>query len=171
MVLFVIIRTLRNTTYFYNYETFQKVIQSIEDVFKQQSGELLKRDGECSALVRATVLRLAVIAVPVTGGRLSSHFGHCEQFALFDVDANEKTILETESVRQHMADNGIVPLKADWTRNDPVITEWLTRFGKAGVPFYLVIPADPEAEPIPLPEVITTDLVINALDRGVAKAD
>lgn len=79
---------------------------------------------------------------------------------------NEKTILETASVRQHMADTGIVPLKADWTRSDPVITEWLTRFGKAGVPFYLVIPADPAQAPIPLPEVITPDVVKAAMTKA-----
>jgi thiol:disulfide interchange protein DsbD len=79
---------------------------------------------------------------------------------------NEQQILETEGVRQHMADKGIVPLKADWTRNDPVITEWLARFGKAGVPFYLVIPADPSAAPIALPEVITPNIVKDALTQG-----
>ena len=26
------------------------------------------------------------IAIPLTAGRLSSHFGHCEQFAIVDVD-------------------------------------------------------------------------------------
>jgi predicted Fe-Mo cluster-binding NifX family protein len=28
------------------------------------------------------------IAIPITNGRLSSHFGHCERIALFDVDAS-----------------------------------------------------------------------------------
>jgi Mrp family chromosome partitioning ATPase/predicted Fe-Mo cluster-binding NifX family protein len=32
------------------------------------------------------------IAVPVTDGVLSSHFGHCERFVLFDVGADGKTI-------------------------------------------------------------------------------
>jgi ATP-binding protein involved in chromosome partitioning len=32
------------------------------------------------------------IAIPVTQGKLSSHFGHCELFALFDVDSDDKTI-------------------------------------------------------------------------------
>ncbi len=27
------------------------------------------------------------IAIPLAGGHLSQHFGHCEQFAFFDVDA------------------------------------------------------------------------------------
>ena len=36
------------------------------------------------------------IAIPVTNGRLSAHFGHCEQFALVDVDegqAGETTLM------------------------------------------------------------------------------
>jgi predicted Fe-Mo cluster-binding NifX family protein/predicted RNA-binding Zn-ribbon protein involved in translation (DUF1610 family) len=33
-----------------------------------------------------------IIAVPVTGGILSSHFGHCEQFVLFDVEADGTSI-------------------------------------------------------------------------------
>ena len=32
------------------------------------------------------------IAVPVTSGMLSSHFGHCERFVLFDVDVDQKSI-------------------------------------------------------------------------------
>lgn len=79
---------------------------------------------------------------------------------------NEKTILETKKVRNAMRDLGVVPLKADWTRRDPVITRWLQRYGKAGVPFYLVIPSDRSLENIALPEVITGDGVIAALKQG-----
>lgn len=75
---------------------------------------------------------------------------------------NERVVLETAPVRAAMAEHGIVPLKADWTRRDPTITEWLRRHNKAGVPFYLVLPADPEAAPIALPEVITPKMVIEA---------
>jgi predicted Fe-Mo cluster-binding NifX family protein len=32
------------------------------------------------------------IAVPVTAGILSSHFGHCEQFVLFDVEGDGKAV-------------------------------------------------------------------------------
>ena len=35
-------------------------------------------------------------AIPVTNGKLSSHFGHCEQFAVIDTDDNNKTIKNTE---------------------------------------------------------------------------
>ena len=70
------------------------------------------------------------------------------------------------SVRESMAQHGIIPLKADWTNKDETITTWLQRYGKAGVPFYLVIPADASAAPIPLPEVITPDLVKESLAKA-----
>ena len=39
------------------------------------------------------------IAVPLAQGRLSLHFGHCDQFAIFDVDENlKKTINRNDAV-------------------------------------------------------------------------
>jgi thiol:disulfide interchange protein len=78
---------------------------------------------------------------------------------------NERTVLESNSVRTTMAKHGVVPLKADWTRKDDVITKWLKRYGKVGVPFYLVLPAD-GGEAIPLPEVLTPGLVNDALNQA-----
>jgi thiol:disulfide interchange protein len=80
--------------------------------------------------------------------------------------ANESLVLDQADVRGAMADLGVVPLKADWTRADPVITEWLHRNGRAGVPMYLVIPADRSQPQILLPEVITRPMVIDALRRA-----
>ena len=34
-------------------------------------------------------------AVPVSGGLMCPHFGHCEQFALIDVDEQKKVIIKT----------------------------------------------------------------------------
>ena len=82
---------------------------------------------------------------------------------------NEKTVLAQASVRGSMDELGVIPLKADWTNRDATITQWLQRFGRAGVPFYLVMPADAGAEPIPLPDIITPDLVIQALKQGVGQ--
>ena len=42
-------------------------------------------------------------AVPVTDGMISQHFGHCEQFALIDVDESKKQILKKA------IEKGIVP--------------------------------------------------------------
>lgn len=82
--------------------------------------------------------------------------------------ANEAGILETQTVRSAMAELSVVPLKADWTRRDPVITEWMRRFKRSGVPFYIVLPANPDAAPIVLGEVITTDSVVTALKTAVS---
>jgi ATP-binding protein involved in chromosome partitioning len=48
-------------------------------------------------------------AVPVTGGILSSHFGHCEHFALFDVDERSKKILKKELVASPGHQPGLLP--------------------------------------------------------------
>jgi len=37
-------------------------------------------------------------AVPMSGGLVATHFGHCEQFGLFDVDEIKKQILKKEFV-------------------------------------------------------------------------
>jgi predicted Fe-Mo cluster-binding NifX family protein len=34
------------------------------------------------------------IAVPISGGRVSAHFGHCEQFGLFDTENGEIKSME-----------------------------------------------------------------------------
>ncbi len=35
------------------------------------------------------------IAIPTADGKLCMHFGHCQQFALVDVDDTEKRVLDT----------------------------------------------------------------------------
>jgi ATP-binding protein involved in chromosome partitioning len=49
------------------------------------------------------------IAVPVTGGVLSAHFGHCEQFVLFDVDADGKTLGRREVLTPPPHEPGTFP--------------------------------------------------------------
>jgi len=48
-------------------------------------------------------------AVPVTGGLLSPHFGHCEQFALFDVDEQNKRIIQKTFVTSPAHEPGLLP--------------------------------------------------------------
>jgi len=48
-------------------------------------------------------------AVPVNGGVLSLHFGHCEQFALFDIDEQKKTILQKALVASPGHQPGLLP--------------------------------------------------------------
>jgi thiol:disulfide interchange protein DsbD len=58
-----------------------------------------------------------------------------------------------------------VKLKADWTNGDPVITKLLQKFGRPGVPLYVLYPAKNE-EPIVFPEVLTKSMVLDKLETG-----
>jgi len=49
------------------------------------------------------------IAVPVAQGMLAMHFGHCEQFAVFEVDSDKKTILSKEMHTPPRHEPGVLP--------------------------------------------------------------
>ena len=76
--------------------------------------------------------------------------------------------LEVASVREEMKKLGVVPIKADYIRRSELITEWLARYGRGGVPMYVVLPADPDKKPWVLPEVLTPGIVIDALRQAAA---
>ena len=48
-------------------------------------------------------------AVPVSGGIMSPHFGHCEQFALFDVAEDKKEIISQELLASPHHQPGLLP--------------------------------------------------------------
>ena len=49
------------------------------------------------------------IAIPLAGGKLSMHFGHCEQFALLDVDPVTFEILQKENLAAPPHEPGLLP--------------------------------------------------------------
>mgnify|MGYP000868177740 FL=1 len=49
------------------------------------------------------------IAIPLTGGVLSLHFGHCEQFAILDIDPQTKQIQEQQRVTPPPHEPGLLP--------------------------------------------------------------
>jgi predicted Fe-Mo cluster-binding NifX family protein len=49
------------------------------------------------------------IAVPVANGQLSMHFGHCEEFAIMDVDPDRKVLLAKELVKAPPHQPGLLP--------------------------------------------------------------
>jgi len=48
-------------------------------------------------------------ALPVSGGMVSPHFGHCEQFALIDVDEERRVIVRKELVSSPGHEPGLLP--------------------------------------------------------------
>ena len=79
---------------------------------------------------------------------------------------NERTAIDTPAVRAKFRELGIVPLRADWTNANPEITAALQRFGRVGVPFYVLYPAGKPSEPITLPELLTEQIVLDALAKA-----
>jgi len=49
------------------------------------------------------------IAIPTANGQLCMHFGHCEQFALVEVDESGKTILRTDYLVPPPHEPGVLP--------------------------------------------------------------
>jgi thiol:disulfide interchange protein DsbD len=78
---------------------------------------------------------------------------------------NEQVALERPDVKRLMHERGITYLKGDWTRRDARIAEELSRHGRSGVPLYLAFPGRPGAPPQVLPQILTEDVVIAALER------
>ena len=50
-----------------------------------------------------------IIAIPLVGGRLSMHFGHCENFALVEADPGSKKILDTKLLASPPHQPGLLP--------------------------------------------------------------
>ncbi len=74
-------------------------------------------------------------------------------------------VLEADSVKEKFKEKGVVKMLADWTRNDPEITNYLAKFGRNGVPLYVLFDGSPNAQPVILPQVLSPDLVIGHLDE------
>lgn len=77
---------------------------------------------------------------------------------------NERLALRAPAVTGALARKGVATLKADWTRRDPAITRVLGRFGRNGVPLYLLYPSRPGAEPSVLPQILSESIVLDALE-------
>jgi thiol:disulfide interchange protein DsbD len=77
---------------------------------------------------------------------------------------NERVALDTAAVRNAFAARGVVPLKGDWTSQNPEITQFLQQFGRSGVPLYLLYTG--KGQPVMLPQILTASSVLDALARS-----
>lgn len=80
---------------------------------------------------------------------------------------NERVALSSERIADAFEQRKITYLKGDWTRQNPEITEMLSRFGRAGVPLYLFYPGN-GAEPRILPQILTESTVLDEIAAASA---
>lgn len=81
---------------------------------------------------------------------------------------NERVVLSQQALRDRFSDDDVAMVKADWTHRNPQITQMLKAFGRSGVPLYVLFPGGHLDAPIVLPELISEEIVLNALTRAAA---
>lgn len=75
---------------------------------------------------------------------------------------NERVVLSRPEIKSAFREKNIAFLVADWTRRDPAITAALQKYGREGVPTYVLLRPDGSA-PVLLPEILTPKLVLESL--------
>jgi len=81
--------------------------------------------------------------------------------------ANEKVALHRIETKAFFADHGITVMRGDWTGRDDRIAAFLARFGRAGVPLYLIYPGGGKP-PVVLPQLLTVDLLKTRLKAALS---
>jgi thiol:disulfide interchange protein DsbD len=73
---------------------------------------------------------------------------------------NERNAFADSAVQAVFHAKGVTLMKGDWTNRDPVITQALAAFGRAGVPLYVVYNSRPgSTDPVVLPQLLTANIV------------
>jgi len=78
---------------------------------------------------------------------------------------NERVALSSDSFFKAAERLGVTLVKGDWTNADAEISDLLEKHGRNGVPMYLMYP-NSSSEPEILPQILTTGLVIEAMQRA-----
>lgn len=79
---------------------------AIADIFTSVTTQLRKDNKTQNKEPQMTMLK---IAIPVANGQLNMHFGHCEAFAVCDVNEDEKTIISTTIIDAPPHEPGLLP--------------------------------------------------------------
>jgi thiol:disulfide interchange protein len=77
---------------------------------------------------------------------------------------NERVALGQPAVRQAFQTANVALLRADWTREDPAITQALSALDRSGVPVYALYKPG-ESTPELLPQVLTPGIVLDAIAK------
>jgi predicted Fe-Mo cluster-binding NifX family protein/cellulose biosynthesis protein BcsQ len=81
--------------------------------FEKVLNPILGLDNDTKELIETQSLQTGDkkmrIAVPLARGKLSLHFGHCDQFAIFDIDDNIKKVINRKDVTPPAPEPGVLP--------------------------------------------------------------
>jgi thiol:disulfide interchange protein len=85
--------------------------------------------------------------------------------------ANLKFAINRAAVRDLIEKNGVVPLLADWTDKNDSIKQALAELNSRSIPLMAIYPADPNADVLVLPDVLTQSDVLEALKQAGPSRD
>ena len=80
--------------------------------------------------------------------------------------ANEAAVLFTTEVEQAFVSADIPYMIADWTDYDSNIGAFVKSHGRSGIPLYVMYPRGKGSEPIILPQLLTRDIVLSAIENA-----
>ncbi len=156
---------------------------------KRMAGDKISRAWRTASLAGLVVVLLSLWALPRmavapgTGSPAEGEIAYsalaldelrAEQepvFVYFTADwcitckVNEGVALKSDAVQGFFTREDIQVMVGDWTYEDPAITQVLQRYGRAGVPLYLFFKPG-AAEPVILPQLLTPDMVIDAIEKA-----
>lgn len=82
--------------------------------------------------------------------------------------ANKFLVLDLQNMQDYLNERDVVLLKADWTKPDDDILDYLSSFGRYGIPFNIVYGPD-ALDGITLPELLTEETVFAAIETADIK--
>ena len=77
--------------------------------------------------------------------------------------ANEQAVLFTDDMTRAFEAAGVTYMVADWTNYDPDIGAFVREHGRNGIPLYVMYPGNLTATPTILPQLLTANIVTEAL--------
>ncbi|MBN2203658.1 MAG: NifB/NifX family molybdenum-iron cluster-binding protein [Thermoleophilia bacterium] len=109
------------------------------------------------------------IAIPIVNGTLSAHFGHCQCFALIDVDEETKSVLGRQDVDSPPHEPGLLPAWLAQRDVDAIIAGGMGRraqdlFCEHGI--QVIVGAEPGA-----PEALADAYLAGTLVTGANACD
>ncbi len=79
---------------------------------------------------------------------------------------NKRVAINTAVVKDAFKANNVEFVTADWTNEDPSITKVLAEYGRSGVPFYLLYPADTSKPPLRFGDgILTSGAILEAIEK------
>ena len=80
---------------------------------------------------------------------------------------NKTLVIDSDAVSEVLGNGEVIAMRADWTLPSQEISDYLASFGRYGIPFNAVYgPGAPQGEP--LPELLSVDAVLGALERAAS---